>query len=173
VEKIEFTPIGFVRSAHTEPVGVPINAAFAKGVAATIEILPEYEPALRDLDGFSHLHILAFLHQSKGFRLITRPFTDPHPRGLFATRSPRRPNPIALSLVKLIRIEGRVLHVEEIDLIDGTPVLDIKPFNPQVDHRTEDVRTGWMAECHVHDKPVGETICDERYVARRRQDEID
>jgi tRNA (adenine37-N6)-methyltransferase len=173
MEPITLRPIGFVRSEHREPVGVPINAAFAKGLTGRIEILPEFAPALQDLDAFSHLHIIAFFHLSKGYKLITHPFTNPEPRGLFATRSPRRPNPIGLSVVRLVKVEGNVLHIAETDLIDGTPVLDIKPFNPQLDHRTEDVRTGWMAGNYEQDKQPGQVIYAERFVPKRPKEQID
>lgn len=162
-------PIGFVRSEHREPVGVPINNVFAKGVTATIEILPEFAAGLKDLDGFSHIHLITFLHKSEGYRLVTQPFLDPEPRGLFATRSPRRPNPLGLSLVRLVRVEGNILHIDEADMIDGTPVLDIKPFSPQADHRTVDVRVGWMADRFGNEKKVGETVYDQRRVPRERQ----
>ncbi len=170
---IAMTPIGVVRSEYTEPVGVPINAVFSKGVTGRIEIHPEYAAALKDLDGFSHIHVIVFLHKSKGFRLITQPFNDPHLRGLFTTRSPRRPNPIGLSVVRLIKVDGNILHIEETDLIDGTPVLDIKPFNPQIDHRTKDVRVGWMAKHHEHTKQPGEVIYADRFVPRRLKKEIE
>ncbi|MDP8225986.1 MAG: tRNA (N6-threonylcarbamoyladenosine(37)-N6)-methyltransferase TrmO [Candidatus Lernaella stagnicola] len=163
----EVRPIGYVRSEHREPVGVPINAAFAKGVTARIEILPEYAPGLQDIEGFSHLHLLVFLHRSEGYRLITTPFADDQLRGLFTTRSPRRPNPIGLSVVRLIKVEGNILHVEEIDFIDGTPVLDIKPFHPQADHRTQDVRVGWMTDKFAVDKKTGEVIYRDELVPRQ------
>jgi tRNA-Thr(GGU) m(6)t(6)A37 methyltransferase TsaA len=99
-----------------------------------VEVLPEYQAGLRDLAGFSHIILLYLFHQSDpGYDLAVTPFLDGEPKGLFATRYPRRPNPIGLSIVRLLRCEGRVLHVEGIDVLDGTPLLDIKPYVPPFD----------------------------------------
>jgi len=140
---IEYRSIGLVHSPFIDQKGTPIQPSRAKGARGTVEVFPEYADALTDLDGFSHIYVLCHLHRSEGFELKVVPYLDTVLRGLFATRAPRRPNPIGLSIVDLIRIEANILTVENIDLLDGTPVLDIKPFVDQFDTRRE-VRTGWL-----------------------------
>jgi tRNA-Thr(GGU) m(6)t(6)A37 methyltransferase TsaA len=143
--RIEYTPIGIIHSPFSEPEGMPIQPSAAAGVAGTVEVFEEYRAGLRDLDGFSHVVLLYHLHRSEGFRLEVIPFLDTEPRGLFATRAPRRPNPIGLSVVRLRGIEGGILRIENVDILDGTPLLDIKPHVPQADAPGE-VRTGWVAK---------------------------
>jgi tRNA-Thr(GGU) m(6)t(6)A37 methyltransferase TsaA len=140
---IEYHPIGVVHSPFTEQKGTPIQPAKAKGARGTVEVFPEYAGGLSDLDGFSHIYLLCHLHRSEGFKLKVIPYLDTVPRGLLATRAPSRPNPIGLSIVDLVRIEGNVLTVKNIDMLDGTPVLDIKPFVGQFDERRV-VRPGWL-----------------------------
>jgi len=141
---ITYKPIGIIHSPHTNQAGMPIQPAGAKGVAGTVEVYPEFCDGLHDLDGFSHIILLYHFHQSKGFALEVKPFMDDVPRGLFATRAPRRPNPIGLSVVRLLRVEGCTLHVEDVDILDGTPLLDIKPYVPAFDSPEAD-RIGWLA----------------------------
>ena len=141
--KIEYHPIGVVRSPHRVASGMPIQPSRAKGVLGTVEIDPEYEEGLADLDGFSHIILLCHLHLVTGYRLKVVPFLDTEPRGLFATRAPSRPNPIGLSVVRLIAIDGPRLQIEGVDLVDGTPVLDIKPYVDEFDSVTE-IRRGWL-----------------------------
>jgi len=141
--KIEFTPIGTIRSPFTEPEDMPIQPAGAEGVQGTVELFEEFRPGLADLDGFSHIILLYCFHRSRGFRLKVVPFLDSVERGLFATRAPRRPNPIGLSIVRLDSIESGVLHIRNIDVLDNTPLLDIKPYVPEFDVRGN-VRTGWL-----------------------------
>src|SRR5262245_12252467 len=148
MQTITYTPIGVVHSPFTTLAGMPIQTVAAAGIAATIELEPGYAAGLRDIEGFSHLLIISHLHQMQGYTLEVTPFMDTQPHGVFATRSPRRPNPIGLSIVRLIRVDGAILHIEEVDLVDGTPVLDIKPYVPQLDDRTTE-RTGWFA-ANVH-----------------------
>jgi tRNA-Thr(GGU) m(6)t(6)A37 methyltransferase TsaA len=136
-------PIGVIRTPHTRPEQTPIQPVFAENIPGRAEVLPEYADGLRDLEGFSHIWLLYWLHQSGPTRLIVRPFLQDVERGVFATRAPVRPNPIGLSLVRLIRREGCVLHLEDVDILDNTPLLDIKPYAPRFDYRA-DVRTGWM-----------------------------
>ena len=144
MQTITYTPIGIVRSPFTTLAGMPIHTVAAQGVGATIELEPGYAAGLRDIGGFSHLLVISHLHLMQGYALEVTPFMDTAPHGVFATRSPRRPNPIGLSIVRLIGVEGATLHIEEVDLIDGTPVLDIKPYVPQLDDRATE-RTGWFA----------------------------
>jgi len=122
---------------------MPIQPTGAKGVRGKIQILSEFVPGLQDVDGFSHLMLIYYFHRVDGFILETRPFLDDSPRGVFATRAPRRPNPIGLSIVRLECIDGATLHISDIDIVDGTPLLDIKPYVPAFDHRTE-AKIGWL-----------------------------
>ena len=142
---IEHKPIGIIHSPFTEPKGMPIQPPGASGIQGTVEIFEEYRSALKDLDGFSHMILLYHFHCSQGFTPQVVPFMDTKPRGLFSTRAPRRPNAIGLSVVKLNRIEDGVLFIENVDILDGTPLLDIKPYVPEFDPRTE-VRTGWLEQ---------------------------
>ena len=138
-------PIGLVRSPFAEREGAPIQGAFAPDAEGTIEIYEQYAEGLADLDGFSHIWLIYQFHLSTDYKLRVVPFMDDRERGLFSTRAPRRPNPIGLSLVRLLRVEGRILHVAGIDVVDGTPVLDIKPYSPEIDSRP-DARCGWLDE---------------------------
>jgi len=124
---------------------MPIQPSGAKGIKGTVELLPEYAEGLQDLEGFSHVVLLCHLHLSTGYSLKVKPFLDDQLRGVFATRAPRRPNPIGLSVLRLIKIEGTILHVEDIDIVDGTPLLDIKPYVPEFEVQ-ETVRIGWLSE---------------------------
>jgi tRNA-Thr(GGU) m(6)t(6)A37 methyltransferase TsaA len=136
-------PIGVIHSRHKRAEETPIQPVFAEGVQGRAEILPEFAEGLQDLEGFSHIWLLYWFHQAGSPRLIVRPFLQDAQHGVFATRAPTRPNPIGLSLVRLVRREGCVLHLEDVDVLDDTPLLDIKPYVPQFDFRTE-VRTGWL-----------------------------
>jgi tRNA-Thr(GGU) m(6)t(6)A37 methyltransferase TsaA len=141
---VQFERIGTIRSPFTDPSGMPIQPPGAGGVKGTIEILAEYTAGLKDLDGFSHIILLYLFHRSEGYELEVIPFLDSRPHGVFATRAPRRPNPIGLSVVRLERVVNGVLHVDGIDVLDGTPLLDIKPYVPDFDACAE-ARTGWLA----------------------------
>jgi len=144
---VEITPIGTIRSPFTSPEGMPIQPAGATSVKGQVEVLSAYQDGLQDLDGFSHIILLYLFHRSRGFELKVVPFLDTTSRGVFATRAPKRPNPIGLSVVQLERIEGRILHVQGIDVLDGTPLLDIKPYVPEFDVQVE-VRTGWLEQAN-------------------------
>jgi tRNA-Thr(GGU) m(6)t(6)A37 methyltransferase TsaA len=122
---------------------MPLQSVAAADVTGTVELEPELEPGLRDLAGFSHVHVVSHLHASQPGDLEVVPFLDDEPRGVFATRSPR-PNPIGLSVVRLHSIAGTTLHVSGLDLLDGTPVLDVKPYVPLFDS-VEAERTGWLS----------------------------
>ncbi len=139
----EFDPIGVIRTPFKEAEGMPVQPAGARGTAARAEVFEEYAGGLKDLDGFSHVFLLYHFHLSSGFDLEVVPFLDSSPRGLFSTRAPKRPNPIGLSVVRLEKIEGSVLHLLDADIIDGTPLLDIKPYVPEFDTPSE-TRTGWI-----------------------------
>lgn len=143
--KIELTPIGIIHSPFRNPAGSPIQPSGAKGVKGSIEICEEYRAGLRDLEGFSHIYLLYHFHRSTGYNLSVVPFMDTRPRGLFATRAPKRPNPIGLSIVRLDKVEDGRLYIQNVDVLDGTPLLDIKPFAPQFDAQQE-VRAGWLEQ---------------------------
>ncbi len=138
-----YRPIGVIRSPFKEIEGMPIQPAGAEGVEGTVELIQEFVAGLKDLEGFSHLILLYHFHASKGYSREVTPFLDDTPRGIFATRAPRRPNPIGLSVVRLTGVNGNTLHLRDVDILDGTPLLDIKPFVPEFDHR-ESVAVGWL-----------------------------
>ena len=140
---IKMKPIGLIHTPFLELEGMPIQPAGAAGVKGTIEVFEEFRTGLKDLEGFSHIILLYLFHLSKGFNLEVIPFLDNVSRGVFATRAPKRPNPIGISLVQLEAIENGILHVKDVDILNGTPLLDIKPYVPQFDNRQE-VRTGWL-----------------------------
>ncbi len=142
MEDIVFRPIGVIHSPFSEPKGTPIQAA-ARDEAGTVEIFEQFAEGLKDLDGFSHIILLFHFHRSKESSLLQKPFLDDHPRGVFSIRSPSRPNPIGMSVVKLERVEGNILHIRGVDMIDGTPLLDIKPYIPAIDSRTGG-KAGWL-----------------------------
>ncbi|MEE4256107.1 MAG: tRNA (N6-threonylcarbamoyladenosine(37)-N6)-methyltransferase TrmO [Bacteroidales bacterium] len=143
MEKITFKPIGVIRSGFKQAPGTPIQAGTAKHIGAQIEIFDAYAEGLHDLDGFSHIILLYYFHLSSGHKLKVIPFMDSVERGVFATRAPGRPNSIGFAVVELISIEGNILHFKGTDMIDGTPVLDIKPYVPDFDHQNV-VKTGWL-----------------------------
>jgi tRNA-Thr(GGU) m(6)t(6)A37 methyltransferase TsaA len=145
LDAVALTPIGIVRTPFADHAGMPIQTVAAAGVRGRIELDPAYESALADLDGFTHLHLITYLHRTDAPSLRVTPYLDTRERGVFATRSPRRPNPIGLSLVRLVAIEGAVVHIEEVDLLDSTPLLDIKPYVPPFDDRAG-ARYGWFEE---------------------------
>jgi tRNA-Thr(GGU) m(6)t(6)A37 methyltransferase TsaA len=145
MRRIQYTPIGVIHSPFKELSGMPIQPAAGKGVKGTVDVFAEYAAGLKDLDGFSHVILLYHFHRSAGYALEVVPYLDTEKRGLFATRAPKRPNPIGLSVVKLTGIEGRILHVENLDILDGTPLLDIKPYVGDFDEQ-KGVRTGWLEE---------------------------
>jgi tRNA-Thr(GGU) m(6)t(6)A37 methyltransferase TsaA len=139
----QFQPIGHIRTSFTQRKQTPIQP-YRSRAAGRVELLPDYEAGLQDLDGFSHIILLYLFHRvDPGYDLTVIPFLDDQPRGLFATRYPRRPNPIGLSIVRLARRTGRVLYVKGIDVLDGTPLLDIKPYVPPFDAHP-DAQFGWL-----------------------------
>ncbi len=143
--KIEFTPIGIIHSPHVEQEGMPIQPTGATGISGTVEVFETFADGLKDLDGFSHIILIYSFHRSVGFELVVVPFLDTKPHGVFATRAPKRPNSIGLSVVKLNKVDGRILYIENIDILDNTPLLDIKPYVPDFDAQA-DVRTGWLSQ---------------------------
>jgi tRNA-Thr(GGU) m(6)t(6)A37 methyltransferase TsaA len=158
---MEFTyqAIGFISSPFDRLEGMPIQPSGARGVRGKVEVLPEYTAGLTDLEGFSHIILLYVFHLSQKVELTVTPFLDSHPKGVFATRAPTRPNPIGLSIVKLLRIEGSTLHIENVDMVNGTPLLDIKPYVPAFDHYA-DTQVGWLEEAKGR---VAGTKADKRF----------
>lgn len=144
MEVVTYQPIGVVRSPFTTLEGMPLQTVAAQGVQGSVELEPILAAGLKDLAAFSHLILLTHLHQMSGYSLEVTRYLDDQPHGLFATRSPRRPNPIGLSVVRLIAIQDATLIIEDVDLLDGTLVLDLKPYVPTFDAR-ETERIGWYA----------------------------
>jgi tRNA-Thr(GGU) m(6)t(6)A37 methyltransferase TsaA len=142
-ENYRFQAIGVIHTQYKRTSGVPIQGIFRPKSQGVVDVFPEYEAGLADIDGFSHLILLYVFHQSRGFDLKVKPYMEDAEHGLFAMRAPKRPNPIGLSVVRLVRVEGRSLYIAEADMLDGSPLLDIKPYVPQFDSR-ENVRVGWM-----------------------------
>ena len=140
-------PIGYVRSPYRETQGIPKGLGAKHEAEGILEIRPEFEPGLKDIEGFSHLFVIWAFDRAEGFELLGTPPSDDRPHGVFATRSPRRPNPIGLTVVELAQREGRLLHVRGIDMLDGTPILDIKPYLSSVPG--ERLRRGWLAEAEA------------------------
>jgi tRNA-Thr(GGU) m(6)t(6)A37 methyltransferase TsaA len=141
-----FTPraIGVVRTPYTDTKSIPKGLGARHDAEGIVELLSEFEAGLTDIDGFSHLFVLWMFDRSQGFDLVGTPPCDDRPHGVFATRSPRRPNPIGLTVVELLRREGRLLHVRGVDMLDGTPVLDLKPYLSSVPEQA--LRRGWLAD---------------------------
>ena len=143
-------PIGVARGPYTQTKDIPKGPGAKHEAVGTLEISPDYEAGLTDVEGFSHLFVLWVFDRSAGFELLAMPPSDDRPHGVFATRSPKRPNPIGLTVVELIRREGRVLHVRGVDMLDGTPILDIKPYLSSVPETA--LRRGWLAEAEARGK---------------------
>jgi tRNA-Thr(GGU) m(6)t(6)A37 methyltransferase TsaA len=137
-------PVGYVRSLYTDTQDIPKGLGARHEAEGDLEIRPEFEAGLTDIEGFSHLVLIWTFHRSEGFNLMVTPPSDDRPHGVFATRSPRRPNPIGLTIVELLRRDGPVLRVRGIDMLEGTPILDIKPYLSNIPE--ERLRRGWLAE---------------------------
>lgn len=152
-------PIGVIRTPFGEIEGTPIQPAAAAGARGTVEVFEAYRAGLKDLDGFSHVILLYLFHKSRGYQLEVLPFMDTEPHGLFSTRAPRRPNAIGLSILELDRIDQGTLHVRNVDILDGTPLLDIKPYVPSFECCTE-VNSGWVTRSR---KTVTHHKADDRF----------
>jgi tRNA (adenine37-N6)-methyltransferase len=140
---ITYKPIGVIRSEHVREQETPIQPVYAKGCKGRAEIFPEFTEGLRDLEGFSHVYLLYHFHRVGAAKLLVKPFLQDVEHGVFATRAPCRPNAIGLSVVELVRREGNVLYLEGIDILDETPLLDLKPYTARFD-RIETYRNGWQ-----------------------------
>ena len=144
-------PIGYVKSPYRDAREVPRGLGTQHSAEGVLEIKPEFELGLTDIDGFSHLFVIWAFDRSEGFELVGMPPSDNRPHGVFATRSPKRPNPIGLTVVELLRREGPRLHVRGVDMLDRTPILDIKPYLSNVS--PEHLRRGWLAEAEARSRP--------------------
>jgi len=151
MNRIVMNPIGVIHTPFENLEGMPIQPVGAEQIEGQVVIEPQYSEGLADIEGFSHLILLYAFHQSKGFQLEVKPFLDDRMRGLFATRAPRRPNPIGLSIVELLRREQNILHVSNIDVVDGTPLLDVKPFVPAFD-APQATAIGWLEGKVAHSR---------------------
>lgn len=159
--KLELTPIGVVHSPHRQAQGTPIQPRWAEGSEGTVELFPQFAPGLRDLDGFERIWLFCWFDRARETKLEVVPYLDTQTRGVFATRAPSRPNPIGLSCVRLLAVEGMRLRVAELDILDGTPLLDIKPYLPDCD--VFDVKhVGWFADA------CGKRTADDRFAKRHR-----
>lgn len=142
---MEWKPIGVIHSPLEEPAGAPIQPRYAQGIQGTVEVFEPFVEGLRDLEGFERIWLLYGFHKAPPARLRVRPFKDHVDHGLFATRAPCRPNPIGLSAVRLLNIEGGILRIADVDILDGAPLVDIKPYVPEFD-RYDVERQGWIAQ---------------------------
>lgn len=143
-ESISYKPIGVIHTPYTRKEDAPIQGCFSPYNKGYIELFPEYLEGLRNIEGFSHLILIYHFHEAGECRLITKPFLDKEEKGIFSIRYFTRPNPIGLSIVKLISVKNNILEIGEVDMIDGTPLLDIKPYVPQFDIK-QNVKDGWYS----------------------------
>ena len=143
MNEIKYIQIGIIHSPFKEPKGTPIQPIAAQGIDGTVEVFQEYTEGLKDIDGFSHVILVYHFHLSKESSLKVKPFMDNQTHGVFSTRAPNRPNPIGISVVQLVKIEGNILQVKDLDIVDGTPLLDIKPYVPEFDIR-DAKKKGWL-----------------------------
>jgi len=157
--QITYTPIGIIHTPFKFPKGSPIQPQGAAGAEGKVEVLPEYVGGLADLEGFSHIILIYHFHLAKPFALQVKPFLDDTPHGLFATRAPSRPNPIGISVVELMGIDNSMLQIRDIDVVDKTPLLDIKPYVPDFDVRAA-TKIGWLKK---KTQKVKKTIDDGRF----------
>ena len=143
MNEIKYKPIGVIHSPFKESKGTPIQPTAAKSIDGIVEVFKEYTEGLKDIGGFSHIILIYHFHLSKGSLLKVKPYMDNEVRGVFATRAPSRPNSIGISTVRLVRVEENILHIRDVDIIEGTPLLDIKPYVPEFDIR-EAKKSGWL-----------------------------
>ncbi len=165
-DRFEFRAIGVVRSPFTSEEGTPIQPGYGVGTLGLIEVDPEYRQALADLNGFSRIWVLYVFHRAPEFQPLVVPFRDMRPRGLFATRAPARPNPIGMSVVRLLDVTGSTVRIMDVDILDGTPVLDIKPYVPEFDI-FPGARAGWLEE-----SASTVQVADRRFVEKRKAESL-
>ncbi len=140
---ITIKPIGVIHTPYKEPKGIPIQGTFKRGITGTIRLFPEYQAGLKDIEGFSHIILICYFDRAKEEKLTGKPFLEDAPHGIFAIRSPHRPNHIGFSIIKLENVKEGVITFSEVDILDGTPLLDIKPYVKHFDSRDK-VKNGWI-----------------------------
>lgn len=150
MDSISYTPIGYAETPHKVPEQIPIQPIYCKEFAGKIIIKEEFADGLLDLEGFNYIHLIFHFHKAKPPKLHVKPYLDDKLHGIFATRAPHRPNPIGMSIVKLLSRDKNILNVSEIDLLDGTPILDIKPYMTDFEYR-DNVIEGWRATVKKED----------------------
>lgn len=155
--EIKFKPIGIIRTPYKDPGSVPIQGKFGKGAKGIIEIFPEYKKGLKDIEGFSHLILIYYFDRSGKESLIGKPFLEDRERGIFAIRSPHRPNHIGFTIVKLEKVAGSNIIFSEVDMLDGTPLLDIKPYVQHFDSRKY-VKSGWIEKHYKRSRSRKEAL---------------
>ena len=160
MEEIIIKPIGTIYTPHTTIKNMPIQPLAAKGIKGYIKLLPEFTEGLKDLKGFSHITLIYHFHKINGYELVVIPFMDTEKRGIFACKAPKRPNAIGISTVKLISIKENIVHIEQVDMLDETPLIDIKPFYPRYDNRLN-AKTGWLER--YKKTPVDKLRSDDRF----------
>lgn len=159
MKDVKYKPIGVIHSPFKDVKGMPIQPTGAKGIKGIVEVYPEYCDGLKDIDGFSHIILIYHFHLSKGYSLKVKPFMNNDIHGVFATRAPKRPNPIGISVVRLLKVSRCKIYIEDVDVVDGTPLLDIKPYVPEFDIRKVE-RIGWLSNLA---SKVYKTRADERF----------
>jgi tRNA-Thr(GGU) m(6)t(6)A37 methyltransferase TsaA len=164
---ILYHPIGIIHTPFTDLREMPIQPSGATAEPGTAEVFPEFADGLKDLDSFSHVILIYHLHAVRRMDLSVTPFLGDAPHGIFATRAPTRPNPIGFSVVRLDAIDGHILRLGNVDILDATPLLDIKPYVPDFDWPGDDVRLGWLGTAS---RDVRSTRSDERFIGRRTAD---
>lgn len=162
IDDVTYHPIGIIHSPFKDPEGMPIQPIGAKGIKGYIQLKGEYKEGLKDLEGFSHIILIYHFHLCKGHQLHVKPFLDNTERGIFATRAPKRPNPIGMSVVSLDGIEDSKINISNMDIVDGTPLLDMKPYIPHFDKgEYEKVCIGWFEDKH---EEANDKKSDNRFV---------
>ena len=159
MEKIELSPIGIIHTPYKESKNIPIQGAFKTDVEGRVELKPEFEAGLKDLDGFSHAILVYYFHLAHEVKLQGKPFLEDETHGIFAIRGPNRPNHLGISIVKIVKIENNQLFFREVDMLDGTPLLDIKPYSKHFDSR-EDVVSGWIDKHFLDNVVPARTILE-------------
>lgn len=158
-QELRIKPIGVIETPFHEPAGTPIQPSRANGAQGKVRIDPQFWPGLQDLAGFEHVWLIYWLHRQPASSLVVTPFLDKEPRGVFATRAPARPTPIGMSAVRLIEIHDGVLEVADVDMLDGTPLLDIKPYVPEFDSYPAS-RAGWFDESKSQSRVADDRFCE-------------
>jgi len=148
IDEIRYKAIGIIHSGFTDKTNTPIQGTFAKDAKGSVEVFPEYADGLKDIEQFSHLILIYHFHLSNGYSLISMPFLEDEQHGIFSIRHFNRPNPIGLSIVKLENVKGNILQIGDVDILDGTPLLDIKPYVPLFDTKLN-AKNGWVGNPHL------------------------